>query len=216
MNNDRQKFFDAITKGNRKLGAEIAKKHGNSNEEIKFLYEEIIKSSLYRVGELWEHNLLSVATEHLATSVSESIMNELFENVISETRIEKTVVLGCIEGEQHQVGLKMVADVFEMHGWDSILLGADVPIQDLHSFLEQTNPDLLAITLSIYWHLPKLQKLIKDLQQKLPNLQIVVGGQAFRHGGKSEIEPFKNVNFIENLEELENYIITKNQDHGKE
>ena len=39
--------------------------------------------------------------------------------------------MAAVAGNQHDIGLHAVADFFEMAGWRSILLGADVPAADL-------------------------------------------------------------------------------------
>lgn len=55
------------------------------------LYETIIKKALYEVGELWEYNKISVATEHLASAIVEGILNEFYFKIISSDKINKTV-----------------------------------------------------------------------------------------------------------------------------
>ncbi|MDA3880061.1 MAG: cobalamin-dependent protein [Prolixibacteraceae bacterium] len=158
--NDKEIFLDALLKGDMRKGSAIAKKYVASHDDIKNFYEHVIKPSLYKVGEMWEYNVITVAAEHLATAVSESIMNELYEYVISEERTPYKIVLGCIENEQHQVGVKMIADVFEMHGWDALFLGANTPTDDFISYIHETNPDLIGLSLSIYSHVPIFDKLV--------------------------------------------------------
>ena len=51
---------------------------------IKIIYEKLFKISLYKIGELWEYNKISVATEHLASAIVESILNENYLQIISE------------------------------------------------------------------------------------------------------------------------------------
>ena len=40
---------------------------------ITDLYTRLFERSLYDVGDLWEHHRISVAVEHLATSMTESL-----------------------------------------------------------------------------------------------------------------------------------------------
>ena len=37
------------------------------------------------------------------------------------------MVATCIGGELHEIGIRMVADFFEMEGWDTYYLGANTP-----------------------------------------------------------------------------------------
>jgi len=204
---DREFFLSALLKGNRKQGSEIAHKYSNSQDDIKLFYEQVVKSSLYKVGELWEYNTITVAAEHLATSLSESIMNELYEMVISENRVSKKTVLGCVENEMHQVGIKMVADIFEMHGWDTFFLGTNIPTSELINYSLDVKPEIIALSLTVYSHLPLLEKMIREIQSKLPETQIIVGGQAFLHGGTDVLTAYRKVKVFKTFSEIEDFIL---------
>jgi MerR family transcriptional regulator, light-induced transcriptional regulator len=204
---DSESFLSSLLKGDRKHGSEIAKKYSNSHDNIKQFYEKVVKTSLYKVGELWEYNTITVAAEHLATSLSESIMNDLYEMVISENRVSRKVVLGCVENELHQVGVKMVADIFEMHGWDTFFLGANIPTSELISYSHEIKPDIIALSLTVYSHLPILKNMIREIQSELPNVIIITGGQAFRHGRDEVNEKYPNVKIFNSLNEIESYIL---------
>ena len=209
---DYELFLNALLHGDRRSAVTVARKYAGSHNMIKFFYDNIVKSSLYRVGELWEYNSITVAAEHLATSISESIMNDLYENVIADNRVPYKVVLGCVENEQHQVGVKMVADIFEMHGWDTFFLGAGIPISELIDYASGVNPDVIALSLTIYSHLTGLEKMIVAIHQYWPHIPIIVGGQAFLHGGQEVVEKYHQVSLLRSFEEIEQYI-TKFSDH---
>ncbi len=208
---DKDVYQEALLKGNRKKASEIAKKYGSTHEDIKFLYECIIKPSLYKVGEMWEYNIITVAAEHLATSISESVMNELYENIIAENRTERRVVLGCIENEYHQVGIKMIADVFEMHGWDTFFLGSNIPMNEFIKFTQDNEPHLIALSLSIYSHINNLEAMINKIRETLPGITIIVGGQSFLHGGIEILEKYNHVILLNNISSLEKYILSLNK-----
>lgn len=205
---DRDQFLNALLTGNKREAHRIADLYSSSNDEIKLLYEQVIKPALYKVGEKWENNLISVAAEHLATSISEMVMNDLFEQIISLERKNNKVLLACVENEYHQVGIKMIGDMFEMHGWDTYFLGANIPTRDLIDYAIDNEIELIGLSISIYFHFDKLIEMIKAIQAELPNALILVGGQAFTHGGKDYLIPFKRVLYIEDLNQLDSFIKT--------
>lgn len=43
------------------------------------MYQDLVQRSLYEVGELWERGHVSVATEHLATAITESLLTWEFQ-----------------------------------------------------------------------------------------------------------------------------------------
>lgn len=206
-----KEFLHLLLSGNRLKCSELANNYLNNGVSIKILYETILKKALYEVGELWEYNKISVATEHLASAIVERILNELYIQIISSVKINKTVIVACVENEFHQIGIKMISDLFEMNGWNSYFLGANTPTNELISFSKTIKPDVFAISISIYFHLPELEKMILILRKEFPELPILVGGQAFRHGGQDILLKYENVIYKPDLNSTELFIKNFNQ-----
>ncbi len=193
--------------------SDFAHKYVSDNVTIQELYENILKKALYDVGELWEHNKISVATEHLASAIIEAILNEFYTKIISKEKINKTVIVACVENEFHQIGIKMISDIFEMNGWNTHFLGANTPTNELISFTKTIKPNMLAISLSIYFHLPILENMIQMIRKECPNLPILVGGQAFRQGGQDTLLKYENVIYKADLNSAD-LLIKKLNQHG--
>lgn len=202
-------FLENLLQGNRAACAELTRTFMFANSSIEAVYEDLFKPALYSVGLLWERNQISVASEHMATAIVEGIMNGLFEQLVVGKRNNHSVVLACVENEKHQVGIKMVGDIFEKKGWDSYFLGAGIPTNELIRFIQQAQPTLLAISLSVYFNLPNLLDMLTRIRESFPELPIIIGGQA----GillKPEIVPESCV-VLTNLYTLEDYIDQKTQ-----
>lgn len=206
-------FLGHLLKGDRSACSAIAHQYLSQNKSIKDLYEQVFKVALYEVGRLWETNKITVATEHLATAITEGILNELFEQIVSGKSYNKKVVVACVEKEQHQVGIKMVADMFEMKGWESFFLGTGIPTSELVRFIREVQPDLLAISLSVYYNYSYLVKMLETIRAEFPTLLILLGGQAFAHMDDANFSRFGNVVVITDLYLLEKYIETINFNH---
>lgn len=209
--NTHKEFLNLLISGNRSMCSEFAQKYVNDNVPIQGLYEDILKKALYDVGELWEYNKISVATEHLASAIVEAILNEFYSKIILHEKINKTVIVACVENEFHQIGIKMISDIFEMNGWRAHFLGANTPTNELISFTKTIKPDMLAISLSIYFHLPILENMIQSIRTAFPDLRILVGGQAFRHGGQNILLKYENVFYKSDLNSTELFIKKLNQ-----
>jgi len=54
--------------------------------------------------------------------------------------------------------------------------------------------------------LPVLGKMIIRITDTFPNTPIIVGGQAFRHGGLALIQEFPSIKYFKNLDETELFI----------
>jgi len=199
-------YFQALLKGHRAQCLATVQRLLDDGVEIKTIYLELFQNSLYEVGELWERNRISVATEHLATSITESAMGLMQPLLFARERIGRKAVVSCVANEFHQVGGKMVADIFELHGWDGYFLGANTPLVDLLTILKDKKPDALCLSLSIYFNLPNLIAAVEALQREQPQLEILVGGQAFRWGGQDSMERFPGVRLLESIDDLEKYL----------
>jgi methanogenic corrinoid protein MtbC1 len=177
-----------------------------TNISIEDIYTQLFQRSLYQVGEYWELNKISVATEHMATAITENLMIRLQPKIFSTQRTGKKAVIACVANEYHQVGAKMVADIFEMNGWDGYFIGANTPLTELIRFLESKNPDLLALSLSIYYNLPELKNTVAKIRERFPDMPIMVGGQAFRWGGTEITNEFSNIEYLYGVEDLRKFI----------
>ena len=198
-------FFNALLEGNKAECQQVMSEFRKLDVSLITLYEEIFKNSLYRIGTLWEYNKISVAVEHMSTYITESLMNVLLPEIMTVERRNKKIVISCVEDEQHQVGGKMVADIFEKNSWDTHYLGANTPMDELVRFCDAVKPDLICLSLSVYANIPVLLREIEELRE-VTNIPIIIGGQALRHVGVEIAGKLKDVLYLANLEAVETYI----------
>lgn len=201
-----QHYFDNLIKGNRQICSEIVDGLLNSGESVQSIYEGLFRRSLYEIGDLWERNLISVATEHIATALTESLMVKIQPRLFAIERVGKKAVVACLAKEHHQIGARMVADFFEMNGWDGHFVGANTPAGELVRFIEKIRPDLIALSLSIYFNLSELSNTLKTIREKIPDIPIIIGGQAFRWGGTDIADEFDDVHYIDSIASLESLL----------
>ncbi|MDD4921540.1 MAG: cobalamin-dependent protein [Bacteroidales bacterium] len=202
-------FLSALLSGNRVIASRVIFDLLGKDVPINDIYEKVIKQALYKIGDFWEAGSISVATEHLASAIVQAIQNELYSSIISQKKIPKTVVLACVENEQHQIGIKMVADVFEMNEWNSHFLGAGVPLVDLIRFMKNSQPHLLALSVSMHYNLLNLETALQAIRKEIPDLFILIGGQAFNKGGYELFLNHSNVLYFNGLYELESFLSKK-------
>jgi MerR family transcriptional regulator, light-induced transcriptional regulator len=203
---DCNEFLESLLSGNHSTSYSLVQSYLSSGKSIQYIFENILKTSLYRIGELWEYNKISVATEHMASAIVESLLNQLYNHIATGEKINKTVITTCVENEYHQIGIKMISDVFEIYGWNTFFLGSNTPTLEINSFINEIKPDIFAISLSLYFNLPYLEELIQNVQKEHPDLTLLVGGHAFTQGGTEVISKYKNVIYKSDLKSLEEFI----------
>lgn len=146
---------------------------------ISDIYVEILAESMRRIGELWHTSKITVDTEHYCTSVTQMAMVQMYPALFESERKHKTLLCACPGSELHEMGARMVADLFENDGWDSIYLGAAVPEDALLCSIRENQPDLLALSVTMPQHLIDCRSVIEAVRKEFPDLPIAVGGKAF-------------------------------------
>lgn len=200
-------FHSALLNGRKdQCSALINELTNQDKHSLEEIYEHLLKPSLYKVGELWEDNKISVASEQMASSIVESLLTELYLQLQPSKPNGKRAVLSGVQGELHQIGVKMVNDILEKNGWDTYFLGSNVPVKDLIHFSKGINPELFAFSMSLHFNLPALLKLMTEIRIHFPNTPAILGGQGFARVGHTIPLNFKNVDYCRDLYELELYL----------
>ena len=146
---------------------------------VNDVYVDILAESMRRVGELWHESEISVDAEHYCTSVTQTAMTQMYLDIFSSKRRGKTILCACPGAELHEMGARMVADIFENDGWDSVYLGAAVPEDYLLSAIEENNPDIVALSVTMPQFLIDCEAAVRAIRREFPELFIAVGGGAF-------------------------------------
>jgi methanogenic corrinoid protein MtbC1 len=174
-------YLLALLEGDRQQAAAIVRQAASAGWRVSDLYQRVLAPAQREIGRMWLNDEINVAEEHFATATTKMIMSQLrgSEEVLPPNG--KTVLAAAVRDNQHDVGLQMVANVFEMHGWRTILLGANVPIPDLVQATEAFQADLLLISAALGKHLTDVRDTIRAIKQYEPtsHAKILVGGTAF-------------------------------------
>jgi MerR family transcriptional regulator, light-induced transcriptional regulator len=127
---------------------------------------------------MWVLGEINVAEEHFATATTRLVMAQLQARTLGRPANGKTVVAAAVAGNQHDLGIQMVADLFEAGGWRAIQLGANVPGEDLAQAVEFYNADLVALAFAMPNQLPALKDAISAIRasQFGTRVKIIVGG----------------------------------------
>ena len=148
---------------------------------VKDLYLHVFQPVLYEVGRLWQVNEISVAQEHYCTAATQLIMSQLYTYIFATEKTAGTLVSTCVAGDLHEIGVRMVTDFFEMDGWNTFYLGANMPSKDVVNTLVQRNAVMLCISATISSHLDAVGELIKRVRAEpgCRAIKILVGGYPF-------------------------------------
>lgn len=174
-----EQYLDSLFKKNNRRAFYLVQNFVERGIPLSDVYVEILAESMRRIGELWHTAQITVDTEHYCTSVTQMAMAELYPVLFETKRKNKTLLCACPGTELHEMGARMVADIFENDGWDSVYLGAAVPEDAMMDAVEENKPDLIALSVTMPQHLIACQEMVEHLRKEYPEAKIAVGGKAF-------------------------------------
>ena len=89
-------------------------------------WNEIIKPLLAGIGESWADGKLNPAQEHIASMGVRYTLQTMLKLVTPKVPRGRCI-LACVQGERHDLPLLGLAVELALRGWDSLVIGADVP-----------------------------------------------------------------------------------------
>lgn len=149
------------------------------------IYLGILQPVMEEVGRRWQSNTITVAEEHVATALMESVMAYCHRRSgATPSHPKGLVALTGVAGELHDLGLRIVADVLEAHGWRVRCFGTNSPTPVVADALAADPPDVIGISITMAFNLKAAAILIQALRDRpgLSTCPIVVGGRAIHRG----------------------------------
>lgn len=174
-------YLEALLDGRRHEATRMILGAVEKGVPVRDIYLHVFQPSQWELGRLWQSNSISVAQEHYCTAATQLIMSHLYPYIFQEEKRGGSLMAACVSGELHELGLRMVADLFEMEGWDTYYMGANTPRQSVIRDLSERRPHVLALSATITYHVGEVAKFIKELRETEAGkeVRVIVGGYPF-------------------------------------
>jgi methanogenic corrinoid protein MtbC1 len=72
----------------------------------------------------------------------------------------RKVICACLGDEQHEIGLRCTANIFESEGWRVLYLGARIPVDAIVSTVLEARPDVVCLSIT---HMDSADRIVKGL-----------------------------------------------------
>jgi methanogenic corrinoid protein MtbC1 len=177
-----QRYLELLLTGDRQSASTLILDAVDRGVSVRDVYLHVFQRSQHEVGRRWQMNELTVAEEHFCTAATQLIMAQLYPRIFATPRIGRRLVAACVGGDLHEIGMRMVADFFEMAGWDTYYLGANTPLEGIVESVEHRRADALAISATMSYHVPAVAEVVRAVRDRVapPGPRILVGGYPFR------------------------------------
>jgi DNA-binding transcriptional MerR regulator len=135
---------------------------------------------LYTVGDLWVSGELQIFQEHFLSEQLKRFLNTEIA-ILQKSAKKPLVVLATLPGEEHTLGLLIVAAMLSAHGISIINLGGEVPMDQIVRATQQFNPDIVGITFSGAYQYKNIRPHLIELRRQVPEaVDIWTGGEGVR------------------------------------
>ena len=173
------------------------------------IQKHVIAAGQREIGRLWEESRIGIAQEHMATAISQLVLAQLYRHAKPQAPRGRKVVVSCVEGELHDFPARLLTDELDLAGFDTRFLGADVPTASLIQVLEQENPDLLALSITMPFHAAALRRQVNAVREHTNGrLPIAIGGvatgtlESITHDLSAEIVADNAADFLKAVDRL--------------
>jgi len=173
-------YTNAALRGDRVGAAELAADFAGRDESCLRVVTQLLARSQCDVGERWLRNECTVAEEHSATFVTESVLSSLAVGLKVPAPVG-TVVMVCAEGELHSLPARMATELMTAGGWRVIHLGSAMPVGKLRRYLADIEADLVGVSATLPSNLPGAARTVRVARQA--GYSVICGGRAFDPAG---------------------------------
>jgi MerR family transcriptional regulator, light-induced transcriptional regulator len=178
----RRLFLASILRGQRDATLNIALDALSHGLTVTDFHTDVCARSLHDVGEMWERNRIAVADEHIATAVAQYVIAQLYPRIPLPDRRRGNVIVTGVEGELHQLGANIFADILESEGWTAFFLGSNLPHSGILAKIEEHRAAAVCISVTMPFNIPQAQRLVAAIRSRFGSkIRILLGGQAFRN-----------------------------------
>ncbi|HAO61781.1 MAG TPA: cobalamin-binding protein [Erysipelotrichaceae bacterium] len=177
--NIRREYLNYLIKSDTRSAIGLVQNLAKSNIVIDDIFQNILQEVMVEVGDLWHKNEISVDKEHYCTSTTQTALSQFYPVIFERPRNGFKILTCSVGSELHEMGIRMLSDLFEYHGWDSIYLGAAVPQEAILNAILENKPDFIGLSVTMPQHLELCHDIVERIKDKFPDLKIAVGGRAF-------------------------------------
>lgn len=144
------------------------------------LYEDILVVALSQLSDVEKDPSHRIWFEHTQSAIVRTIIEMAHPYVLAQrqglSNIRAAVI--CPDQEQHELGARMINDYLILQGMQSFFVGRDTPRKEFVDMINTMALDVVAISVTNYYHLAEVNKIINLVNASCNHVTILLGGRA--------------------------------------
>lgn len=178
---DRAGFLEAVLGPDDDRPAELTRMLVSRGVPVEIIYLELVAPVARILGDMWTNDECDFLDVTIGTGRLQRVLREQSVGALTfpGTRRDRgRVLLSCIPGEQHTLGLYMVGDLFLRDGWGVQVMTPDQD-GDVAAFVREERFDVMGFSVASESRLLRLRSEIAAVRRasRNPHLIILIGGR---------------------------------------
>ena len=205
---DTENLVEILISGNKNDLYSLCQEHTHTLSDFLTFYNDCISEAMQNIGYLWEMAKVSVAQEHLATSVLNEVLFQILSKFPPQETKQKHILLSSAPEELHGTGNNIASIIFQKLGYEVSNIGTNIPAKEVLKAIAEFQPDCIILSATLPSSLIDLAYLIDDIQQQKSllnkTLKIGIAGGAL----ESIHNPRKTLHadfYTNKLQDIDNY-----------
>lgn len=145
-----------------------------SHYPVRLVTEKLLSPVLRELGERWISGKGSVAEEHFFAFYLRNKLGARFHHR-SQNQTGPKLLMACLPGDMHEIGLLLFALDASDNGFRTILLGANMPLTEFPDAVKKTGSDALVLAGTIEPGSDLITEALPRLVEKL-DVPVFLGG----------------------------------------
>ncbi len=135
---------DALRRGDETTARQIARTLVDEGTPVIQLINDVLVPPLRSIGEEWHGGRLSIWVEHRASAIVDRLLGDVTPN--RRGRRRGNALVAAVSGDLHSLPTTMAAVTLRDANWSVHHLGADVPPEELLSFVASEPVDVAVLS----------------------------------------------------------------------
>lgn len=168
----------AVIKGLKSQAKEQTKLELRAKTPIEII-DGILVPALNEVGKGFEENTIflpSLLMSAETAGASFEIIKEYIVNSGEKTEEKGKILIATVEGDIHDIGKNIVKVLLENYGFSVFDMGKDITPEAIVERAEKENIKLVGLSALMTTTVPSMEKTIRLLKDKNPQIAVMVGG----------------------------------------
>lgn len=205
----RDRFLEAALAGRTEEAAATILNTDEAGYPLIRTFQDVLTPALVRLGDGWADGSITVGQEHEVSELTRDLIADLTARHAAPGREGFSVVAACVEGELHELGLRMVSGLLRQRGIRVHFLGASVPTTFLVETVLMREPDAVLLSMTLVERRPSLHRAIGALRETVPSRRqpVVFVGRQFvgdvgSLGGRADVRVLESEELGSAVEEI--------------